>query len=398
MKHFKYLIIGGGLTGDAAVKGIREIDKEGSIAMFSVESDPPYVRPALSKGLWKGKSEEKIWRKTEDQGVEMHLNDRITSLDTEKKIVTDEKGTQYSYDKLLLATGCDPVKLPFGKEFIIYYRNYQDYRHLRELADKGEKFLVIGGGFIGSEITAALTMNDKKVVMIFLEDTIGAKIYPPDLGEYLNVYYKEHGVEVLADDAISKIEPTGDKYHVETRSGKKFAVDGVVAGIGVRPSVELAEKAGLKIDNGIVVDDYLQTSHPDIYSAGDVANFFHTQLKKRVRVEHEDNAIASGKTAGRNMAGAGEAYTHIPQFYSDIFDLGYEAVGELNSKMETVVDWAEPYKKGVIYYLDEGKPKGILLWNVWDAIPAARDILKEADTLEKKDLTLGLVKEKMAKN
>ena len=396
MKHFKYLIIGGGLTGDAAVKGIREVDESGSIGMFSTEIDPPYTRPALSKALWKDKPIEKIWRKTKDHTVDLHLNDKIIKLDADNKVVTDEKGEQYSFDKLLLATGCDPIRLPFGEEDIIYFRNLQDYQHLRQLTEHGEKFLVIGGGFIGSEIAAALSMIGKEVVMVFLEDAIGANIYPTELAHFLNEYYREHGVEVLAGDAIQKIERVGERIAIETRGGKTFAVDGVVAGIGVRPSIELAKEAGLKIDNGILVDNQMQTSHNDIYAAGDVANFYHLQLKKRVRVEHEDNAIQSGKTAGRNMAGAREAYTHVPFFYSDLFDLGYEAVGELNSKLETVSDWKVPFKEGVVYYLEGGKPKGVLLWNVWDAVPAALSILSDADTLEKRDLTLGLITQRMA--
>ena len=399
MKHFKYLIIGGGLTGDAAVRGIRELDQDGTIGMFSTEPDPPYSRPALSKGLWQDKPLEKIWRKTTDRGVDLHLHDRITQLDPAKKLVTDENGGQYSYDKLLLATGCDPIRLPFGAESIIYYRDFQDYQKLRELTKEGKEFFVIGGGFIGSEIAAALAMNGKKVTMAFLEDAIGAIIYPPDLAENLNEYYRGKGVEVLAGDAVNKIERNGGRVAIETRSGKKYTVDGVVAGIGVRPSTQLAEEAGLKIDNGIVVDEYLQTSHPDIYSAGDVANFYHSLLKKHLRVEHEDHALSSGKTAGRNMAGAGEKYTHVPLFYSDIFDLGYEAVGELSSKLDTQADWKEPYREGVVYYLDEnGKAKGVLLWNVWDAVPAAVSILQDADQFDKNDLTLDLLKQRMAKD
>jgi NADPH-dependent 2,4-dienoyl-CoA reductase/sulfur reductase-like enzyme len=140
------------------------------------------------------------------------------------------------------------------------------------------------------------------------------------------------------------------------------------------------------VENGIVVDKHLLTSAPDIYAAGDVANFFHSALGKRVRVEHEDNAVRMGKLAGRNMAGAAEPYTHIPMFYSDLFELGYEAVGELSSKLETVADWQEPFKKGVVYYLGEGRVRGVLLWNVWDFVPEARALLNAPGPFRAADL------------
>jgi NADPH-dependent 2,4-dienoyl-CoA reductase/sulfur reductase-like enzyme len=174
---------------------------------------------------------------------------------------------------------------------------------------------------------------------------------------------------------VTGVTRAGDRLQVSTRSGAGFEVDGVVAGIGIRPNLDLARQAGLQVENGILVDAQLQTSAPAIYAAGDVANFTHAALGKRMRVEHEDNAIQMGKLAGRNMAGANEPYTHAPMFYSDLFELGYEAVGELSSKLEMVADWQEPFKKGMVYYLDAGTVRGVLLWNVWDGVPAARELL-----------------------
>lgn len=392
MQHYPYLIIGGGLTGDAAVRGIRELDAEGPIGMLSMEPDPPYSRPALSKGLWKGRPVEKIWRKTQDLGVELHLGRKAVLLDPQEKLVSDEQGDEYSYDKLLLATGGSPLRLPFGDEHIIYYRDFQDYLHLRSLSETGERFLVIGGGFIGSEIAAALTMIGKKVMMVFPEEAIGAKVYPADLAHFLTDYYHQKGVEVVSRDAVTSLKRIGDRLSVHTREGREFEVDGAVAGIGIRPNIELAQQAGLQIENGIVVDEYLRTSAPDIFAAGDVANFFHSALGKRVRVEHEDNAIQMGKLAGRNMAGADDLYTHAPMFYSDLFELGYEAVGELSSKLETGTDWQEPFKKGVVYYREDGRMRGVLLWNVWDSVPAARALLAEPDPIKPTEL-LGRLKQ-----
>jgi NADPH-dependent 2,4-dienoyl-CoA reductase/sulfur reductase-like enzyme len=386
MKHYRYLIVGGGLTGDAAVRGIRELDTEGSIGMLSKESDPPYARPSLSKGLWKGRPIGKIWRNTRELGVELHLERTVTDLDPEWKYLHDDADGEYTYDKLLLATGGSPIRLPFGDDNIIYYRDFQDYHRLRAATERGEHFLVIGGGFIGSEIAAALTMIGRKVIMVFPEESIGANVYPSDLSSFLNDLYRQKGVEIVFGDAVAALEQIGDRSIVRTRAGRSFEVDGVVAGIGIRPNVELAQEAGLQVDNGIVVNEHLLTSAPDIYAAGDVAKFFHSALGKGVRVEHEDNALAMGKLAGRNMAGADEPYTHIPMFYSDLFELGYEAVGELSSKLETVADWLDPFKKGVVYYLDEGRVRGVLLWNVWDFLPEARALLNAAGPFRAADL------------
>lgn len=383
MKHYQYLIIGGGLAGDAAVRGIRELDANGSIGMLSTEPNPPYTRPNLSKGLWKGRPLEKIWRNTQELGVELHLARKVTQLDTLKKHVIDETGEEYTFDKLLLATGGSPIRLPIGGEDdIIYFRDLQDYRRLRALSERGERFLVIGGGFIGSEIAAALTMVGKKVVMVFLEEAIGVRVYPNDLSHYLNDFYRQKGVEVVTNDSVANLEKNGDRFTVRTRNGRAFEVDGVVAGIGIRPNVELAQQAGLQVENGILVDARLRTSAPDVFAAGDVANFFQAALGKRVRVEHEDNALQMGKLAGRNMAGADEAYTHVPMFYSDLFELGYEAVGEIDNKLETVADWQDPFNKGTIYYLENGRVRGVLLWNVWDQVANARALIAAAGPLQ----------------
>jgi len=386
MKHYKYLIIGGGLAGDAATRGIRELDAEGSIGLISAEPDAPYMRPNLSKGLWKGRPIEKIWRRTEER-AELNLGRKVTRLDPQKKSVQDDKGDEYTYDKLLLATGGSPIHLPFGDGNIIYYRSFQHYLRLRKMADEREHFVVIGGGFIGSEMAAALTIVGKKVTMIFLEDAIGGLVFPSDLSHYLNDFYREKGVELIANDSVASVQKEGERVIVQTGSGRRIETDGVVAGIGIRPNVALAQDAGLKVENGIVVNERLETSEPGIYAVGDAVNFFHSALEKRVRVEHEDNAVFMGKLAGQNMAGASETYTHTPMFYSDLFEFGYEAVGEMSSKMEIVSDWQEePFKKGVLYYLDKGRVRGVLLWNVWKQLENARALLAEPGPFKAADL------------
>jgi 3-phenylpropionate/trans-cinnamate dioxygenase ferredoxin reductase component len=227
--------------------------------------------------------------------------------------------------------------------------------------------------------------------MVFLEEAISGLVFPEDLAHYLNGYYREKGVEVIPNDSVARVHKEGERVSVRTEGGRSFEVDGVVAGIGIRPNVELAKEAGIKVDNGIIVNERLETSAADIYAAGDVANFYHYALEERKRVEHEDNAVQMGKIVGRNMAGAADVYDYTPMFYSDLFDLGYEAVGELNSKLETVADWQEPFQKGTIYYLQDGSVRGVLLWNVWKQLNKARELLREKGPFTEEDLVGRLV-------
>ena len=384
---YTYLIVGGGMAADAAVHGIREVDPDGTIGLISAEPDPPYKRPPLSKKLWRGKALDSVWLGTDQLGVDLHLGRTGRLLDLQHKRVVDDRGTEYGFDKLLLATGVTPRRLPVGGHWITYYRTLKDYQRLRQEAARGQRFAVIGGGFIGSEIAAALAMNGKEVVMILPEAGIGSRLFPTDLAVFLNDYYREHGVEVLTHSMVTDVVRRGDRFTVETRdkaasTTSEFQVDGIVAGIGARPNIELAQTAGLAINDGIVVDPYLRTSHPDVYAAGDVALYWQSVLGQRRRVEHEDNATTMGRLAGRAMAGEPAPYEHIPFFYSDMFDLGYEAVGDVDARLEVVAEWEEPYRKGVLTYRREGRVRGALLWNVWDRLDEARDLITDPDAME----------------
>ena len=391
MPDYLYLIIGGGMTAAAALSSIRKLDPDGTIGLISSEQQPPYDRPPLSKGLWKGRPIERIWRKVDYPGVDLHLGRSVVTLDAQQKRVTDDRGVTYTYGKLLLATGGAPVRLPFGGDKILYFRTLDDYKRLREQTSQKHRFAVIGGGFIGSEIAAALTGDKQSVAMVFPESGIGARFYPPDVSNYLNDYFRGKGVEVYTGESISGFEQRGAQLALLTNSGKAIVADAVIAGIGIRPSTSLAEAAGLKVENGIVVDEFLRTSQPEIYAAGDVANFFNPLLGKRLRVEHEDNANRMGEMAGRNMVASvtnaePARYDYLPFFYSDLFELSYEGVGEFNPQYEVIADWEEPYRKGALYYLKEKRVRGVLLWHTWGEMDAARDLIAEPGPFDAQDL------------
>lgn len=378
--HYKYVIVGGGMTADAAVAGIRQVDPAGAIALVGSEPHPPYNRPPLTKALWKGQPLDSVWRRANRDGVDLRLGQTVTSLDVKQKQAIDSQGTAYTWDKLLLATGGTPRRLPEGGgDRVIYYRTLDDYERLRALTQQGQRFAVIGGGFIGWEIAAALAMNKKDVVMFIPGDGIGNRVYPRDLALFLNDFYREKGVDVQAGQRVAGVDAArdGKTAVVRTQSGHEVVADGVVAGLGIEPNVGLARAAALDLENGVVVDPLLRTTHPDVYAAGDVAAFYNPALGRRIRVEHEDNANSMGKAAGRNMAGDRTPYHHLPFFYSDLFDLGYEAVGDLDPRLETFADWKERYREGVVYYLDRGRVRGVLLWNTWDQVDAARRLIAE---------------------
>jgi 3-phenylpropionate/trans-cinnamate dioxygenase ferredoxin reductase subunit len=387
MRHYRYLIVGGGMTADAAARGIRELDAEGSIGLVSAEAQPPYSRPPLSKGLWKGEPVTGIWRGTDALGVALHLARSIVRLEPAAHRAVDAHGDEYTFEKALLATGGTPRRLPGGGDGIVYFRTFADYERLRALASPGRRIAVIGGGFIGSEIAAALALVGAAPVMVFPEQGICERAFGSELSRFVTEAYRGRGVEVLAGDSVQQIAAQAEGGAVVTTgSGRRLPVAAVVAGLGIEPNVALAEAAGLACENGILVDAQLRTTYPDVHAAGDVASVDSDALGRRLRVEHEDAALAMGRAAGRAMAGDPTAYTHLPFFYSDLFEMGYEAVGTLDARLEVVADWKEQFREGVVYYLENGRVRGVLLWNVWGQVDAARALISTPGPFRAQDL------------
>ena len=381
---YRYLVVGGGLAGDGVVQGIRDVDQTGTIGLVGAEQHAPYSRPPLSKGLWSGGDESKISRGTEEKGATLHLGRRIVSLDLDAHTARDDAGDTYRFEKLLLTTGGEPRRLGGDDGEVVYFRTLDDFRKLRERAQEGAHVVVIGGGFIGSEIAASVASTGARVTMLFPEAGIGARNFPADLSQFVTDYFREKGVDVQAGVMVGKVEGNT----VTLQDGRTFEGDAVVAGLGIVPNGELAQDAGLPVENGIVVDEYGRVGgRDDVYAAGDVAMFPASALGRPIRIEHEDHAKSHGRAVGANAAGAGKPYDHLPFFYSDLFDLGYEAVGEVDSRHDTLAYWKEPNREGVVAFVDgERRPRGFLLWNVWDKVDDATELIRRGEPIDESAL------------
>jgi NADPH-dependent 2,4-dienoyl-CoA reductase/sulfur reductase-like enzyme len=391
---YDYIIVGGGLAGASAVEGIRERDAQGIILLIGAESQRPYNRPPLSKQLWTGKETlDTIFVHDlefyERQRAALALNTEVVTLDSGSKVIVARNGQRYQYRKLLLATGGQPRRfsIPGGDlEGIFYFRTYQDYVRLRAQAETARSAVVLGGGFIGSEIAAALNMVGREVSVIFPEPYLVSRVFPEPLGRAIQKNYVDRGVRILDGDRPVSIARSSERFTVRTERGVVLETDIVVVGIGIVPELKLAAQAHLKTGNGIVVTEHLQSSDPNIYAAGDNAFFPYRALGKSMRVEHWDNAINQGKWAGRNMAGADEPYDYMPFFFSDLFEFGYEAVGEVDASLETYADWQEKYRTGVIYFRADDVARGVMLCNVWEKVNGARELIRKREKRTRESL------------
>jgi 3-phenylpropionate/trans-cinnamate dioxygenase ferredoxin reductase component len=387
---FDYLIVGGGMVADAAARGIRERDKKASIGILSEDMDEPYARPALTKKLWTDPSFN--WEKTtlhtaRDTGADIHLETTVVSLDPSKHAVTTANGEKVGYGRLLIATGGHPkqIDLPDDDDRVIYFRSANDYRRLRDFADRHAHVGVVGGGYIGTELAAALAQNGATVTLIFPDDVLGGTVFPRELAEKFQKQFTDAGVVLRANSTVETGAAGADGITLTLNDGSTLEVDAVVSGLGIEPAIQIADTAGIDVDDGILVDEHLRTSAVDVFAAGDVASYPDAILGRR-RVEHVDNAKEMGAVAGQIMAGSEAPYDHTPYYYSVVFDSSYEAVGTLDASLNVVEDWSVPLTTGVLYYLDGSETRGVLLWNVSGKRDAARKVLSNTEPTSRDEL------------
>lgn len=380
-----YVIVGGGMVADAAARGIRSRDADGRIVVLGDDADAPYTRPALSKKLWTDPDfteADNDAGTAGDTGADVRTSTRVAAVDTAARTVTTDAGDVVGYGMLLLATGgrtrTGPVE---DGERVVSFRTAEDYRHLRRLAGGGRHVAVVGGSYIGTEIAAALVQNDTRVTLVTPDEVLGSSMFPPELALHFQRMYADAGVTIRPRTRVSGGQARQDDVVLLLDDdGDPLTVDAVVLGLGIEPSTELAEAAGLAVDDGVVVDEMLRTSDPHVYAAGDVAQYPDPVLGT-TRVEHVDNAKTMGRAVGELMAGRTEPYDHTPFFYSQVLGTRYEAVGTLDGAARTVQDWQGDDGaggRGVVYYLDEdSRVTGVLLWDVPDRTDEATRLLAD---------------------
>lgn len=378
--EYQYLIVGGGMVADAAARGIREKDPAGSIGILTEEPTGPYERPPLSKLLWldpETSVEDILADTAEATGAELRTEITVASLDRQRQEVVLASGERVGYQKLLLATGAAPQSIEAPEdERILAFRTLEDYRALRTLAGTVQKIAVVGGGYIGGELAAVLSQEGVEVDLVTPETMMGERQLPADLARRYHALFEEHGVHVHGGRRAQKVQRAQDgSLSVLLDDGSVVPTQAVVLGLGSVPRTELAEAAGLELaDEGVRVGSDLRTSDPRVWAAGDIASYPDVVLG-RTRIEHVDNARHMGQTAGHSMAVDGEDYAHTPYFYTMVFGLRWEAVGELDPERE-ILEVALDEERTVAYYLDaERRPVGVLLWQVEGARDAAREVL-----------------------
>ena len=370
MKPYKYVIIGGGLAGGRAGDGIRKVDMEGAIALVTGEHHMPYERPPLSKGYLTGKEGlDHVYLKEDtyyaQNNIEVISGVRATKVDPAAHSVTLDDGRVLGYEKLLLATGGHAWRLPIpGSDLsgVFTLRTIEDADGVRKAAKSGKRALVLGGSFIGSEVAASLAQLGLSVTMVFPEARLLARIVPEELSTFLHAKYRANDVRILSGTKPERLEGNGQVDRVKLDNGDSLDIDLVVMGVGIRLYTELAREAGLELaDRGaVVVDEMLRTSDLDIYAAGDIAAWPDPTFGKRLRVEHWNVARGQGLRAGRNMAGEEKPYTTLPYFFSDLFDLSFEAWGDLTAWDQTVLRGTLEEGSFALYYFDQGKMVGVL--------------------------------------
>ncbi|XP_078481525.1 apoptosis-inducing factor 1, mitochondrial [Ciona intestinalis] len=454
----QYLLIGGGTASYAAMRAIKKRDVTAKILIISEDSYPPYMRPPLSKELWYSDDDEAAkklqfkswngkWRDVyfekpdyycapndlpakSEGGVAVANNTRVVSLNPMDNIATLKDGTEIKYDKCLIATGGQPKNLPVFRKAsaeiqnkVSTYRTASDFTELNNITDGVKSITVIGGGFMGSELACALGHKGQRVGFevnqIFPENGNMGNVLPEYLTKWTTSKVKSEGVNVITDTVVNNVTMQDGRLKLQLRTGQEIITDHVVVAVGLGIDTSLAESGGLETDErfgGYRVNAELQ-ARSNIWVAGDASCFFDVKLGRR-RVEHHDHAVVSGRLAGENMAGGQKSYHHQSMFWSDLGpDVGYEAIGIIDSTLPTVGVFAkatekdtpkaaedaglrddgaenpaentetpppttttassEEFGKGVVFYLRQQKVVGVLLWNVFGRMPIARKMIRD---------------------
>jgi len=339
MNGSKVVVLGGGMVAGYAAKQLVELGlRHGELAILSADHSVPYERPPLSKGFLAGKdTEEAIRINPEDfytkHGIELKLECEISGLDTKRKRLFLKSGDEFGFNKLIVATGARPrlLNVPGANlRNLCYLRTLNDSKVIRSALGKVKHAVVIGGGFIGMEVAAVLAQKGIEVTMVLGEDRIWKRLFSPEMSSFFEAYYAARSVHLIKATTVSELRGDGAVSSAVLANGQTIPCELVVAGIGVQPATEMLANSGLDVGDGIIVNEYLETSQPDVLAAGDVANYQDVLFGSHRRVEHWDNAVSQGQYCARSLMGDRIPYKHVPYFFSDVFDLSYEYWGDLS--------------------------------------------------------------------
>jgi 3-phenylpropionate/trans-cinnamate dioxygenase ferredoxin reductase subunit len=378
-----FVIVGAGLAGAKAAEELREQGFEGAVVLIGDEAERPYERPPLSKEYLRGEADRKPYvddaEYYKQHRIELRTGSGVTAIDPEASEVRTADGNAIAFDRLLIATGAEPRHLDLpGAELdgVVYLRTLEDSEALGKRLGEGTKLVVVGAGWIGSEVAASARQKGCDVTMIAPEQVPLERVLGDEIGKVYGDVHREHGVRFLNGTGVEAFKGDDRVEAVVTDSGEEIEADLVVVGAGVIPRTALAEAAGLEIENGILVDAGLQTSRPGIFAAGDVANAWHPTYERRVRVEHWANARRQGAAAAKAMLGRDVSYDEIPYFFSDQYDLGMEYVGYVDRSDSLVIRGSVEQREFIAFWLEDGRITAGMNVNIWDVSETIAELIR----------------------
>jgi 3-phenylpropionate/trans-cinnamate dioxygenase ferredoxin reductase subunit len=388
-----FLIVGGGLAGARAAATLREEGFDGRCVLLADEAERPYERPPLSKEYLRDEApRDKAYVHDEsfyaEHAIELRTSTQAVGLDARQRTLVLLDGEQIGYDRLLLATGAEPRRLPVpGHELegVEYLRTLADCDALRARFAAGGRAVVIGGGWIGAEVAASARQKGLDVTIVEAAELPLLRVLGREVATVYADLHRDHGVELITSAQVEAIEGGVRAERVRLAGGRTLDCDFVVVGIGVAPRTQLAEAAGLHVDNGIVVTETLHTSVPGVFAAGDVANAEHP-LYGRVRVEHWANALNQGPVAARNMLGMNEPYERVPYFYSDQYDTGMEYSGYASADAQVVFRGDPASREFIAFWIDDGRVAAAMNVNVWDVTDPLQALIRSRRTVTEAEL------------
>jgi 3-phenylpropionate/trans-cinnamate dioxygenase ferredoxin reductase subunit len=395
MSEQTFIIVGASLAGAKAAEELRTQGFDGRVLLLGSEPERPYERPPLTKDYLRGESpREKAYVHEEgfyaEQRIELLTSATVTAIDPAASRVTLDDGRELGFDRLLLTMGAEPRRIPVaGADLngVYYLRTLADCDVLRERLDAGGRVVVVGAGWIGGEFAASARQRGLEVTVIDPLALPNERIFGSEIGSFYRDVHVQHGIELVLGEEVESFEGDGTVVRVRTAGGRMFDCDFAVVGIGVAPRVELAFDAGLELDNGILVDEKLQTSMPNVFAAGDVANAWHPFFKQRIRVEHWANALNQGPAAARAMLGEAVSYARIPYFFSDQFEVGMEYSGYAPQWDDVVFRGDRAGGEFIAFWLRDGRVLAGMNVNVWDVSEHVQALIRSRQPVDVAALT-----------